>query len=90
MLACEDSKQATDVSCTSGPGTGKEADIEKIKSIREYLGNHPMAIASGVSVENIEQYKDVVNYLLVASSITSKGEMIIKEKLLELKSKLWK
>lgn len=74
----------TDVATTSGEGTGKAANINKIKLIRSFLGNHPMAIASGVSIENIHLYKDIVDYLLVASSITSKEEFIIEEKLLEL------
>jgi len=87
-LACEESSLSTDVSTTSGPGTGKAADVEKIKAIREYLGSHPMAIASGVSAQNIDNYKGIVDYLLVASSITTSGEMIIKDKLIELKSKL--
>jgi hypothetical protein len=43
-----------------------------------------MAIASGVSIDNIENYKGVVDYLLVASSITSRSEIIYKDKLLEL------
>lgn len=87
-LACEEASQATDVATTSGAGTGKAADVEKIKTIREYLGNHPMAIASGVSAQNIDNYKGIADYLLVASSITSSGEMIIKDKLIELKNKL--
>lgn len=86
--ACEEAKIATDVATTSGVGTGKAADITKIKTIREYLGDHPMAIASGVSVDNIESYKGIVDYLLVASSITTKTEMIIKDKLKELVEKL--
>lgn len=86
--ACEESILATDVSTTSGSGTGRAADVNKIKDIRNYLGNHPMAIASGVSAQNIDNYKDLANYLLVASSITSKSEMIIKDKLIELKNKL--
>lgn len=86
--ACEDAIVTTDVATTSGIGTGIPADIEKIKSIRKYLGDHPMAIASGVSVKNIDSYKGVVNYLLVASSITDKKEMIIKDNLIELKNKL--
>ena len=47
-----------------------------------------MAIASGVSVDNIESYKGIVDYLLVASSITTSGEMIIKDKLKELVEKI--
>lgn len=86
--ACEEAISSTDVATTSGPGTGKPADIQKIKDIREYLGTHPMAIASGVSVDNISQYSGLVDYLLVASSITTSSEMIVKEKLLELKNKL--
>ena len=87
-VACEDAILATDVATTSGIGTGKAANIDKIKMIREYLGDHPMAIASGVSVDNIENYKDIVDYLLVASSITSPGEIIYKGELLKLLSKL--
>ncbi len=87
-LACEEASLATDVATTSGAGTGKAADVEKIKTIREFLGSHPMAIASGVSAQNIDNYKGIANYLLVASSITSSGEMIIKDKLIELKNKL--
>ena len=82
--ACEEAKLATDVATTSGVGTGRPADVQKIKDIRGFLGNHPMAIASGVSAQNIDRYKGIANYLLVASSITTKGEMIIKDKLIEL------
>ncbi|MCK9575603.1 MAG: hypothetical protein WC979_01155 [Candidatus Pacearchaeota archaeon] len=87
-LACEDAKIATDVATTSGVGTGKAADINKVLAIREYLGEHPMAIASGVSLSNIEQYVGIVDYLLVASSITSPGEIIYKAELLKLVNKL--
>lgn len=87
-IACEDAILATDVATTSGSATGKAADVEKIKKIREFLGEHPLAIASGVSVDNIDNYKNLANYLLVASSITSRSEMIIEEKLLNLRNKL--
>lgn len=87
-LACQESILTSDVSTTSGPGTGKAADINKILELRKHLGEHPMAIASGVSVDNIENYKNVVDYLLVASSITSRSEIIYKDKLLELMDKL--
>lgn len=86
--ACELSKFITDVATTSGSGTGEPPTTLKIKTIREYLGEHPMAIASGISSENIHLYKDLVNYLLVATSITDKNEFIIEEKLIELKSKI--
>lgn len=79
--ASKDAILATDVATTSGIGTGKEADLSKVIAIREYLGDHPMAIASGVSKFNIAKYKGIVNYLLVASSITDKNEILIKDEL---------
>lgn len=79
--ACQDATLASDVATTSGVGTGQAADLEKIKMLREYLGNHPMAIASGVSADNVKDYKGIANYLLVASSFTDSGEFIIPEKL---------
>ena len=86
--ACELSKLTTSVATTSGSGTGQSPTTYKIKLIREYLGEHPMAIASGISSENIHLYKDLANYLLVSTSITDKNEFIIEEKLMELKSKI--
>lgn len=86
--SCEWSVLSTDVSTTSGPATGKEASIDKILMIREYIGEHPLAIASGVSIDNIKKYKGIVNYLLVASSITSFGEIIRKDSLINLKNEL--
>ena len=86
--ACEESKLVTHVATTSGSGTGKQPTTYKIKVMREYLGEHPMAIASGISVENINDFKDIADYLLVATSITDSNEMIIEEKLMELNSKL--
>lgn len=81
-------KKYTDVATTSGTGTGKPANINKIKDIRKYIDEHPMAIASGVSVDNVSEYKGLANYLLVATSITDHKELIIKSKLQELKNKL--
>ena len=86
--ACKNAIETTDVATTSGPGTGKAASIEKIKIIRHYLGNHPMAIASGITPDNVEDYMELANYLLVASSITDEDEMIIEDKLMKLKRKM--
>jgi hypothetical protein len=87
--ACKDSILSTDVSTTSGPGTGKAATVVKIQQLRSFLGNHPMAIASGVSIDNIASYNGLADYLLVASSITnSRDELIFENKLRELKDKL--
>lgn len=86
--ACDNAKQSTDVATTSGPATGKQPNINKIITMREMLGTHPLAIASGVSVDNVLDYAGIVDYLLVASSITDNAEMIIEDKLIALKNKL--
>lgn len=87
-VACEEAKTLTNVATTSGVGTGKSAHPHKIKLMRSYLGDHPLAIASGISSDNINDYLGIANYLLVASSITDDNEMIVKSKLQDLISKL--
>lgn len=86
--ACQESRIICDVSTTSGQGTGLAINNDKLMHIRTYLGNFPMAIASGVSIDNIDYYKGVADYLLVASSITDNNEIINCERLKELIIKL--
>lgn len=81
---CYNAVCSTDVATTSGVGTGIAADDEKIETILKYLNGHPLAIASGVSPENIHRYSGKIDYLLVASSITEKNEIINPDKLQQL------
>lgn len=77
----DSAKKYTDVITTSGPGTGREIAIAKLERSRELAGDHLLAVASGVNLENkriIEKYAD---FLLVASSITDSGELINPSKL---------
>ena len=70
-----------DVITTSGSGTGKSPSLEKIQLMRSYIGDTPLAIASGITPENKSMFTDLVDYLLVASSITDKDEKIEEYKL---------
>jgi len=70
--ACLDAMKCMTVITTSGVGTGQIPDVDKIESIRSFIGDHPLAIASGVSSENIPYFVGLVNHVLVASSITEK------------------
>lgn len=81
---CSWASRTTDVVVTSGDATGAETPIEKVKTMRGYLGDHPLAVASGVNAANIGQYLGIADYLLVASSITDESEMLIPEKVQEL------
>lgn len=62
-----------DVVCTSGIATGHEADLTKIADFRRGIGDHALALASGITPENVDRYKDV-DCLLVATGINREGD----------------
>ncbi|KKQ35224.1 MAG: Adenine phosphoribosyltransferase, partial [Candidatus Nomurabacteria bacterium GW2011_GWB1_37_5] len=67
------SKAATtcmDVITTSGIATGVPPDIEKIKTMRSAIGDFPLAVASGITPENVEPYRDLADCFLVATGIS--------------------
>lgn len=55
---------------TSGPGTGRAANLDKIRTIRHAIGAHPLAIASGIDPQNVKDYVAYVDYMLVATGIS--------------------
>lgn len=59
-----------DVICTSGPGTGKQADPKKLSTMRGSVGpSASIALASGVTAENVPHYLPFVNAYLVGTGI---------------------
>lgn len=58
-----------DVITSSGPGTGNAASVEKAKALRSGAGSHPIALASGVTPENVGGFLPYVSAYLVASGI---------------------
>jgi len=68
-----------DVVTTSGPGTGSAADVAKVAAMKAAIGSQELALASGVSLDNIEDYRPYVDTVLAASSIETysySGEFI--------------
>ncbi|MGD2153244.1 MAG: BtpA/SgcQ family protein [Gemmatimonadales bacterium] len=59
-----------DVVTTSGPGTGIAAAREKIAAMKQAVGGFPLAIASGITPENVSDYLDVADCFLVATGIS--------------------
>lgn len=59
-----------DVVTTSGPGTGQPAPREKIASMKRGLGDAPLAIASGITPENVDEYLGLATCFLVATGIS--------------------
>lgn len=69
-----------DVVTTSGPGTGRPPRPEKIAAMKRAIGGQPLAVASGVDIDNLPDYGGNIDQLLVASSIeTVKGSGIFDE-----------
>ena len=57
-----------DVITTSGAGTGQALSVEKLRAMRA-AATKPIAIASGVSAENIHRYSGLADEVLVSSSL---------------------
>ena len=59
---------------TSGVATGKPAALSKIEAFRRGCGDIPLAVASGVTPDNIGDYGKVVDAILVATGINHPGD----------------
>ncbi|MFT4186965.1 MAG: hypothetical protein QM621_00110 [Aeromicrobium sp.] len=58
-----------DVTTTSGAGTGTPPTPAKLAAMKDALGDRPLAVASGVSLDNLADYGDSIDEVLVASSV---------------------
>jgi predicted TIM-barrel enzyme len=61
-----------DVVTTSGVATGQEADLGKIATFRQAIGDTTLALASGITPENAASYGDV-DCFMVATGINEAG-----------------
>ena len=59
-----------DVVTTSGPATGRPAYLGKIKEMKQAIRNKLLAIASGITPQNIRGYLGVTDCFLVATGIS--------------------
>lgn len=69
-LAAELATRLGMIPTTSGSATGKAPPVEKIKSIYEFNQNRPLAIASGVTPENVLSLAPYVSHILVSTGIS--------------------
>ncbi len=81
-LVAEVSKNFMDVVVTSGPKTGSPPDIMKIKIMKTTLSrDFPLAIASGITSENVKEFLPYADCFLVATSISKDFYNFDSEKL---------
>lgn len=59
----------------TGRKTGGETDIKDIVRVREALKDVPLIVGSGVSIDNVEQYLDYVNAIIIATSFNVDGKV---------------
>jgi len=69
-MAAKIASRYMDVVTTSGPGTGKAAGVGKIRAMKEALGDFPLAIASGITPDNVTDYLPCSDCYLVATGIS--------------------
>jgi len=68
--ACGIASRFMDVVTTSGPGTGSAASLDKIRSMKQALGSYPLAVASGITPENVAGYLGTADCFLVATGVS--------------------
>lgn len=81
---CRLAMTCMDVVTASGLATGIAADVERIRRMRAYIGDFPLAIASGIDARNVEQFLPLVDRFLVASSISDNRDELVPDKVAEL------
>ena len=59
-----------DVITTTGDRTGSPADLNKIKTMYKSANGHPLAIASGIDIDNVKSYLPYIEWFLVATQIS--------------------
>lgn len=80
--------QYVDVVTTSGAATGVAAPLEKLKRMKAILGEKFLAIASGITVDNVLDYTPFVDIFLVSTGISKDFLTLDAEKVKELADKI--
>lgn len=69
IVASDAADAGVDVVTTSGPRTGFPPSTAKVKSMRAALGDHALALASGITINNIRSFLPYADAFLVGTGI---------------------
>jgi len=72
--AAREAADNMDVVTTSGIATGEETDLDKMIVFRRAIDSAPLAIASGLTPDNIHRYDRDIDAALVATGINYPGD----------------
>lgn len=87
-VAKETAAMGVDVVTTSGNGTGQSPAVEKIKAMYDALEGHPLAIASGITPDNVDEFLPYTNAFLVATGIEKEFGYFDESRLKKLADKV--
>lgn len=73
---------------TSGPGTGAAADLEKIIQMSKALDGGDLAIASGITPDNVLTFAPYLSHILVATGVSKNEHDFDFELLCQLMGKI--
>ncbi len=78
--AAEDCRERglADAVIVTGRKTGGATDPQDIIRVRRALPDLPLVVGSGVSLENVDEYLDYVNAIIVVSSLNTDGRVEAK------------
>ena len=65
-----------DAVCVSGPGAGRETDMEIIGRVAEKVPETPVVVGTGVSAQNIKALAEVADAFIVGTSIKKEGKTL--------------
>ena len=74
-----------DVVITSGVATGVAADVEKIKAMKIAMDDAPLALASGVTPENVSTYLPYVDCFVVSTGVSDSETEFNRERVREMR-----
>lgn len=58
----------------TGEGTGKETPVDKIKRFREIIGDHPLVVGAGLTLNNAYEQLSLSNGAIIGSSLKKGGK----------------
>lgn len=74
-----------DVTTTSGPATGRAPTLDKVEKMKYIIGSRPLALASGVTLNNVESFIPFVDCFMVATGISKpSNDVLDPKKVLEM------
>lgn len=87
-LRCKDAKNLMDVVTTSGDDTGVSPYIGKIACMKKYIGDKPLAVASGITSDNVNDYLPYVDVFLTSTGISKSFTELCPDKVKDLNQKI--